>query len=303
MIEIQCVQQAAGNYDNPYEIQKILLVRADDSFRAVFVCETREIAETLSSAICRLRVLMKDYAVNRKLSFSVVAAIPFEDSGNCVVLKGNILDAVNALITQGILSGRNRAVFEDPEEEEIQIFLKDSAKKAITILPKTKVEGIFMIEIFCTQRDTMKNPYELEKILFVKEANHFYMALVCDKQSRSEQLWSAIDSLRTMIKGDAIDRRAGFSLGKISQIQTTLPPHVVVLKGDMQKAVDALSLNTTGALRGDNLAALQANAKVQAFLKESSVLAMAKSKGATSDEQEAENRSQSAPSLRHCTLF
>ena len=128
MIEIQCMQQA-GNDDNPYEIQKILLLRTDDNFQAMFMCETQEIADTLWSSIDRMRVMMKEHAVNRKLSFSFLKIIPAEGSGNCVVLTGNILDAVNALIRQGILRGRNQTVFEDPEEEEIQIFLQDSAKK------------------------------------------------------------------------------------------------------------------------------------------------------------------------------
>lgn len=139
MIEIQCVQQAGNDY-NPYEIQKILLIRADDNFQAIFMCETQERANTLWSAIDRLRVMMKDYEVNRKLSFSFLKTIPVEGFRNCVVLTGNILDAVNALIRQGILRGRNQTVFQDPEEEEIQIFLKDSLKKTISIIPKVKIE-------------------------------------------------------------------------------------------------------------------------------------------------------------------
>ena len=128
MIEVPCLDQ--DKYTNPYQIQKILLEEEANKLTMILVCKEQKVANTLWSAIDRYRVVMKDDMVNKKVPFSFDKEVWVTGSEYRVVLKGNLVSAVNALIERGILDGKNKAIFHDQEEEAIQAFLKRSVKQA-----------------------------------------------------------------------------------------------------------------------------------------------------------------------------
>lgn len=129
MIEkIKCEQQDAKN--NLYQIQEIFLFKQEECFCIGFHCETEEKANLLFSGIDRLRMYLKEKAVSGKIGFSFATGISLEGelAKHSVILKGNILEAVNALIYDKILVGKNRMILQDEDEEAIQNFLRESAK-------------------------------------------------------------------------------------------------------------------------------------------------------------------------------
>lgn len=131
MIEVPCLDQ--DKYTNPYQIQKILLVEEANKFTMILICKESKVANTLWSAIDRYRVVMKDDMVNKKVPFSFQKEVLVTGSEYRVVLKENLVSAVNALIERGILGWKNKAVFQDQEEEAIQNFLKRSEQASLSL--------------------------------------------------------------------------------------------------------------------------------------------------------------------------
>jgi len=119
-IEILCLEK--NEKQNPYLIQTIFLSEEKDGYYAIFKCENEEKCAKFFSHV-RL-ALMSQRANEHQLDFFLIEEPSKKDT---LTVRGNISKAIDLLIDEGILKGRNKILFTDKEEEEIQDFLNKTA--------------------------------------------------------------------------------------------------------------------------------------------------------------------------------
>ncbi len=120
-IEIVCLEKNKQN--NPYFISKILLIKEKGMHYAKFQFKDKlHTDDFLESLRTLLRV---NLAEKTNQGILIVNQKEIE---NTIVIKGNISNAINLLIREGLLRGKDKDLFDknNIDEKEIQSFLAAS---------------------------------------------------------------------------------------------------------------------------------------------------------------------------------
>jgi hypothetical protein len=122
MILIKCLEM--DTKQNPHNMMSISLYKEEEEYFASFQCKTKKDLDYFHTKVNCLFGNLEEMGENDLFLIDK----DIECADNRLVIKGNILNAVHHFSNEGFLRGQDRFTLEDPEEKEIQDFLKQSSK-------------------------------------------------------------------------------------------------------------------------------------------------------------------------------